>query len=368
VFSVAEHASFRIRDLGIKPGIFSPGPLNAITDVAGVRVGHRTIWKGDSIRTGVTAILPHAGDLFLQKTPAAVFTANGFGKAAGFLQVQELGNIEAPIVLTNTLCVGRAVEAVVRWTLKQSGHENIRSVNAIVGETNDGYLNDIRGMHVTIEDVHAAIGSAASGTGAEGSVGAGTGTSAFGWKSGIGTSSRLLPQGLGGYTVGVLVQSNFPGVLTIDGRRVGEILGQFDFSQEVRQSSETGTRDGSIMIVIASGSPLSSRNLERIAKRAMLGLARTGSYISNGSGDFIIVFSTKNLISMDSTLPVMQVTELQNDKMDPLFLATVEAVEEAIYNSLVAAKTVRGHEGHVRESIPIDRLREIFNSERPHEK
>jgi D-aminopeptidase len=351
-----QQTTVRIRDLGIHPGIFQPGALNAITDVSGVRVGHQTIWKGDSIRTGVTAIIPHDGDLFNLKTPAAVYTANGFGKAAGFLQVQELGNIETPIILTNTLGVGRAVEAVVKWTLNQRNHENIRSVNAIVGETNDGYLNDIRGMHVTTEDVIAAIESAKSGPMTEGSVGAGTGTSAFAWKGGIGTSSRHLPDSLGGYTVGVLLQSNFGGVLTIDGIHVGEILKQFDFNKEVQSEN---SHDGSCMIVIATDAPVSSRNLQRMAKRAALGLARTGSYMSNGSGDFIIAFSTKNLIPADSS-SLLQIQELPNDKMDPLFLATVEAVEEAVYNSLVAAKTVKGYKGNIREAIPIDRLKEIF--------
>lgn len=355
--SADQSANIRIRDLGIRPGIFSPGTMNAITDVAGVRVGHRTIWKGESVRTGVTAILPHGGDLFNEKTPAAVYTGNGFGKAAGFLQVQELGNIETPIVLTNTLSVGRAVEAVVNWSIKQPGHETIRSVNAVVGETNDSYLNDIRGMHVTADDVVAAIESAATGVIEEGAVGAGTGTTAFGWKGGIGTSSRHLPQSLGGYTVGVLVQSNFGGVLMIDGIRIGELLGKFDFSSELKPSDDS--RNGSCMIVIATDAPVSSRNLQRIAKRAPLGLARTGSYMSNGSGDFVIAFSTQNKITANSP-SVLKTEELQNDAMDPLFLATVEAVEEAVYNSLVAAKTVRGIQGNTREAIPIDRLKEIF--------
>ena len=354
----------RIRDLGIRPGIFSPGPLNAITDVSGVRVGHRTIWKGESIRTGVTAILPHDGDLFNQKTPAAVYTGNGFGKAAGFLQVQELGNIETPIVLTNTLNVGRAVESVVQWTLNQPGHENIRSVNAVVGETNDSYLNDIRGMHVTQEDIFAAIDTATTGRVEEGAVGAGTGTSAFGWKGGIGTASRRLPKSLGGHTLGVLVQSNFGGVLMIDGISIGELLGVFDFGNEVGKQVKENNRDGSCMIVIATDAPVSSRNLERIAKRAIMGLARTGSYMSNGSGDFIIAFSTQNLITAGSSPIELQTTELRNDDMDPLFLATVEAVEEAVYNSLVAAKTVRGFKGNTSEAIPIKRLKEIFQKAR----
>jgi D-aminopeptidase len=353
----ADPPAVRIRDLGIKPGIFSPGPLNAITDVSGVKVGHQTVWVGDSVRTGVTAIIPHDGDLFNLKAPAAVYTANGFGKAAGFLQVQELGNIETPIVLTNTLSVGRAVEAVAKWTLQQPGHENIRSVNAIVGETNDGYLNDIRGMHVTTEHVIAAIESAKSGAVQEGTVGAGTGTTAFGWKGGIGTSSRHLPDSLGGYTVGVLLQSNFGGVLTINGIHVGEILNLFDFNKEVESEN---SHNGSCMIVIATDAPVSSGNLQRMAKRAPLGLARTGSYMSNGSGDFIIAFSTKNLVPYDDSPSPLKIEDLQNDQMDPLFLATVEAVEEAVYNSLVAATTVKGFQGNSREAIPIDRLKQIL--------
>ncbi|HEY9423060.1 MAG TPA: P1 family peptidase, partial [Thermoanaerobaculia bacterium] len=278
----------RIRDLGVEPGIFPPGPLNAITDVEGVRVGHRTLIRDESVRTGVTAILPHGGNLFQKKTPAAVYVGNGFGKAAGFLQVQELGNLETPIVLTSTLSVGTAIEAVVGWTLEQPGNKEVRSVNAIVGETNDGWLNDIRGRHVTAADVRAAIATAQGGAVEEGSVGAGTGTMALGWKGGIGTSSRKLPGALGGYTVGALVQSNFGGVLTIDGAPVGERLGRYDFKDHVAKNQG----DGSCMIVLATDAPLSARNLERLAKRAVLGLARTGSYMSNGSGDFVIAFST----------------------------------------------------------------------------
>ena len=288
-WSLAPEIRPRIRELGVEPGIFPPGPLNAITDVEGVRVGHRTLIRGESIRTGVTAIVPHGGNVFQSKAPAAVYVGNGFGKAAGFLQVQELGNIETPIVLTSTLSVGTAIEALVAWTLEQPGNQEVRSVNAIVGETNDGFLNDIRGGHVTGEDVCAAIAAARSGPVQEGSVGAGTGTMALGWKGGIGTSSRVLPQGLGGYTVGALVQTNYGGVLTIDGAPVGERLGRYDFRDHVRNNQG----DGSCMIVLATNAPLSSRNLERLAKRAVLGLARTGSYMSNGSGDFVIAFSTR---------------------------------------------------------------------------
>ena len=357
----------RIRDLGVRPGVLPPGKWNAITDVAGVRVGHKTIVEGESIRTGVTAILPHGGNLFQKKIPAAVFVGNGFGKAAGFLQVRELGNLETPIVLTNTLAVGIAVDAVAGWTLAQPGNETVRSVNAVVGETNDGYLNDIRGRRVTGRDVVSAIEAAIaapSGPVAEGSVGAGTGTSALGWKGGIGTASRVLPEKHGGYTVGALVQSNFGGILTIDGARVGEILGRYDFKESVApQSRGSGSGDGSCMIVLATDAPLSARNLERVARRAVLGLARTGSYMGNGSGDFVIAFSTKNPVDYVPAKPVRQVEELENDFVSPLFLAAVEAVEEAVYNSLLKATTVTGS-GHTVEAIPIDRLREIFAKRR----
>ncbi len=356
----------RIRDLGVTPGIFSPGRWNAITDVEGVRVGHKTLVRGDSVRTGVTAILPHGGNLFQEKVPAAVYVGNGFGKAAGFLQIQELGNLETPIVLTNTLAVGTAIEAVVAWTLEQPGNEAVRSVNAVVGETNDGDLNDIRGRHVSAADVRAAIAGAmtAAGSGAveEGSVGAGTGTLALGWKGGIGTSSRVLPGSLGGYTVGALVQSNFGGVLQIDGVRVGEALGRYSFRNELeRNKLENDRGDGSCMIVLATDAPLSSRNLERLARRAVLGLARTGSFMSNGSGDFVIAFSTRNRVPLDSRERTQTVEELHNDAMSPLFLAVVEAVEEAVYNSLLRATDVAGHAGNRGEAIPIDRLRELLH-------
>ena len=356
----------RIRDLGVRPGVLPPGKWNAITDVAGVRVGHRTIVEGESIRTGVTAILPHGGNLFQKKVPAAVFVGNGFGKAAGFLQVKELGNLETPIVLTNTLAVGTAVEAVAGWTLAQPGNEAVRSVNAVVGETNDGYLNDIRARRVAGRDVVAAIEAAIaapSGPVAEGSVGAGTGTAALGWKGGIGTASRVLPEKHGGYTVGALVQSNFGGILTIDGARVGEILGRYDFRETVEPPGRGTGGDGSCMIVLATDAPLSARNLERVARRAVLGLARTGSYMGNGSGDFVIAFSTRNPVDYAPGKPVRQVEELENDFVSPLFLAAVEAVEEAVYNSLLKATTVTGN-GHTLEAIPIDRLKEIFTTNR----
>jgi D-aminopeptidase len=347
----------RIRDLGVSPGVLSPGKWNAITDVAGVRVGHKTLVEGDSIRTGVTAILPHGGNLFQKKVPAAVYVGNGFGKAAGFLQVRELGNLETPIVLTNTLAVGIAVDAVVGWTLAQPGNEGVRSVNAVVGETNDGGLNDIRARRVTGKDVVAAIEAASDGPVLEGSVGAGTGTAALGWKGGIGTSSRVLPSRLGGYSVGALVQSNFGGILTIDGVRVGEKLGRYDF----RDSIETGAspEKGSCMIVIATNAPLSSRNLERLARRAVLGLARTGSYMSNGSGDFVVAFSTKNLEDYSPPARTRTVEEVHNDFVSPLFLAAVESVEEAVDNSLTRATTVTAN-GKTLEAIPIDRLRAIL--------
>lgn len=349
----------RIRDLGVKPGVLPTGKWNAITDVAGVAVGHRTIVEGDGIRTGVTAILPHGGNLFQKKVPAAVYVGNGFGKAAGFLQVRELGNLETPIVLTNTLAVGAAVGGVVAWTLARPGNEAVRSVNAVVGETNDGQLNDIRARRVAERDVLAAIESARGGPVEEGSVGAGTGTAALGWKGGIGTSSRVLPGKLGGYTVGALVQSNFGGVLTIDGARIGELLGRYSFREDLRTGA--GSRgDGSCMIVLATDAPLSARNLERLARRAVLGLARAGSFMANGSGDFVIAFSTKNLEEHSPAKPTRQVEEMGNDFVSPLFLAAVESVEEAVYDSLTKATTVTGFQGHTIEAIPIERLKEIF--------
>ncbi|HVS02765.1 MAG TPA: P1 family peptidase, partial [Thermoanaerobaculia bacterium] len=277
----------RLRDLGVAPGVLPPGPHNAITDVAGVRVGHRTLVRGDSIRTGVTAVLPHGGNLVQEKVPAAAWVINGFGKAAGLLQVRELGELESPIVLTNTLAVGTAVDAVVRWSLAQPGNEEVGSVNAVVGETNDGFLNDIRALAVSREEVVAALSAAREGPVEEGSVGAGTGTVAFGWKGGIGTASRRLPASLGGWTVGALVQSNYGGLLSIVGVPVGEALGRVPFRDE-----GAGSGGGSCMIVLATDAPLSSRNLERLARRATLALGRTGSYVSDGSGDFAIAFST----------------------------------------------------------------------------
>ena len=353
----------RIRDLGVHPGVLPPGKWNAITDVRGVLVGHKTLIEGDSIRTGVTAILPHGGNLFQQKVPAGVFVGNGFGKAAGFLQVRELGNIETPIILTNTLAVGTAMDAVVGWVLSRPGNEDVRSVNAVVGETNDGWaVNDIRARRLAGKDVVTAIEAASSGPVPEGSVGAGTGTAALGWKGGIGTSSRVLPQRLGGWTVGALVQSNFGGILTIDGVRVGQRLGRYDFQEDLgRDRPPPG--EGSCMMVLATDAPLSARNLERLARRAVLGLARTGSFMANGSGDFVVAFSTKNLIAHSPRGPVRSVEDLENDSVSPLFLAAIECVEEAVYNSLTKATTVSGN-GKTLEAIPIDRLREVLAAPR----
>ena len=361
----------RIRELGVSPGIFSPGPLNGLTDVAGVRVGHRTIVRGDSVRTGVTAILPHGGNLFQEKVPAGMYAANAFGKAAGLLQIEELGLIESPIILTNTLAVGTAVEGAVSWILDQPGNGTVQSVNAVVGETNDGVLNDIRGRHVSETDVRAAIESATADPVAEGNVGAGTGTVCFGWKGGIGTSSRVLPQSLGAYTVGALVQSNFGGVLAVDGVRVGEHFGQYSFLEDVAQSQVRreissarmgAPEEGSVIIVIATDAPVDARTLERMARRAPLGLARTGSFMSNGSGDFVIAFSTQNRVAYSPSSPTQPVEVLQNDAVSPLFLAVVEAVEEAIYNSLTKAESMTGYNGHRVEAIDIDKLQRILQN------
>ncbi len=345
----------RARDLGVAPGVFEPGPLDAITDVAGVTVGHVTIVEDDDVRTGVTAILPHGGNLYQDKVAGGVFVGNAFGKLAGSTQVHELGTIETPIVLTNTLSVGTAVEAVVAWTLAEPGNERVRSVNALVGETNDGGLNDIRGQHVTRDHVARAIRAAAGGEVAEGSVGAGTGTQAFGWKGGIGTASRRLSAERGGYTLGVLVQSNFGGVLTIDGAPVGRELGRFAF-----QPRGGGSPDGSCMIVVATDAPLDARDLTRLAARAVFGLGRTGSSYSNGSGDFAIAFSTSPEARYpDGANAPRQRAFLPTAAVSPLFQAALEATEEAVYNSLLRATTVTGN-GRTAEAIPIDRVREIL--------
>lgn len=343
----------RTRDYGISIGVMQPGPWNAITDVAGVRVGHTTLIEGAHIRTGVTAIIPHSGNIFQEKVPAAVYVGNGFGKLAGSTQVQELGNLETPIVLTNTLSVGTAMNAVIDYTLRLPGNEQIRSVNALVGETNDGALNDIRGRHVQEVHVLKALEQAKSGLVAEGNVGAGTGTVCFGFKGGIGTSSRKLPASLGGYTVGVLVQSNFGGVLQIDGVQVGEALGQFNFSNQLLNNV-----DGSCMIIVATDAPLDARNLERLAKRAFLGLGRTGGIASNGSGDYVIAFSTAEdlRIPHSGTSKTTQSTLLLNDETSPIFMAAIEATEEAIINSLFAAESMTGTGGRKIEKLPISEI------------
>lgn len=325
----------RARDLGLIVGSLPPGPLNAITDVAGVRVGHTTLARGDSINTGVTAILPHGGNPFRDKVPAAIVVGNGFGKLAGSTQVNELGELESPIVLTCTLCVPRAADAVLTWLLGLPGNEDVRSANPVVAETNDGFLNNIRARPITEADVLGAIRGAAEGPVAEGAVGAGRGTVAFGWKGGIGTASRRLPAQWGGWTVGVLVQTNYGGELTIGGAPVGRELRKGD--------GGGGTGDGSIIMVVATDAPLDHLRLERLARRALAGLARTGSTFSNGSGDYVIAFSTNR-----------QATALVvNDAMSPLFQGAIEATEEAIYNSLLRAETVRGFRGVVR-ALPID--------------
>jgi D-aminopeptidase len=351
----------RARELGITVGILPPGPLNAITDVQGVMVGHTTLIRGDNVRTGVTAILPHAGNLFQEKVPGAVFVGNGFGKLAGSTQVNELGEIETPILLTSTLSVPRVADFVIDYMLALPGNDKVQSINPLVAETNDGYLNDIRGRHVSRDDVLAAIKGAKSGAVAEGSVGAGTGTVAFGFKGGIGTASRKLPQRLGGFTVGVLVQTNFGGVLTINGAPVGQELGRYYLKDEL---TEPTSPDGSIIIVLATDAPLDARNLNRLAARAIMGLARTGAAGSNGSGDYAIAFSTaadvriKALDESERNVP-RNLKTLGNDAMSPLFLAAIEATEEAIYNSLFRATTTTG-KGHTVEALPLDRTVEIL--------
>jgi D-aminopeptidase len=349
----------RARDLGLAPGVFPPGPLNAITDVVGVRVGQSTLVAGESVRTGVTAVLPHGGNLFQEKVPAAVFVGNAFGKLAGSTQVRELGTIETPIVLTNTLAVGTAVEAVVSFALAQPGNEGVRSVNVLVGETNDGGLNDIRSLPVRREHVLAAIRSATGGPVVEGSVGAGTGTEAFGWKGGIGTASRRLPGRFGEHTLGVLVQANFGGVLTMDGVPVGRELGRHAFAP-TRAEAAGDRADGSCMIVVATDAPLSTRDLERLAARAVFGLARTGSSFSNGSGDYAIAFSTAEALRVrhGEEQPRAR-TLLPTDGLSPLFQAALEATEEAVLNALLRATTVTGS-GRTVEALPIERLRAVL--------
>lgn len=348
----------RAREIGVAPGVLSPGPLNGITDVAGVLVGQVTVDDGDSVRTGITAILPHGGNLFLQRVPAAIVVGNGFGKLLGSTQVSELGELETPILLTCTLCVWKAADAMVEWMLGQPGMENVRSINPVVGETNDGYeLNiAIRSRPITAAQVRQALNSARGGPVEEGSVGAGRGTRAFDWKGGIGTSSRRLSQALGGWTVGVLVQSNFGGVLQIMGAPVGRELGSRRFAGSTR-----GQADGSIMMVVATDAPLSDRNLRRLASRALMGLARTGSIASNGSGDYVISFSTAPEVRRARDAQRLTTTELGNtEQLSGLYEAVIEATEEAIYNSLFRATTVTARGGAV-EAIPIDRVKEILS-------
>ena len=353
----------RARDLGIAPGVFAPGDLNAITDVPGVRVGHVTLIEGDRVRTGVTAVLPHEGNLFQEKVPGGIFAGNAFGKLAGSTQVDELGTIETPIVLTNTLAVGTAVEAVVAYTLAQPGNEAVRSVNALVGETNDGWaLNDIRSLPVKRDHVLAAITGARGGPVAEGTVGAGTGTVAFGWKGGIGTASRVLPTVYGGHVLGVLVQSNFDGVLTMDGVPVGRELGRYAFGPEKAAAAPGGTAapGGSCMILVATNAPLEPRDLRRLAARAVFGLARTGSAFSNGSGDYAIAFSTATFARRrHGEREARSRLSIPTDALSPLFQATLEATEEAVYNSLLSATTLRGS-GTAVEALPVERLEEIL--------
>ena len=354
----------RARDIGIVVGVFSPGEHNAITDVGGVRVGHATVIEAPDVRTGVTAILPHGGNAYLSRVPAAIHVGNGFGKLLGVTQVRELGEMETPILLTCTLCVWKAADAMVEWMLGLDGMEDVRSLNALVGETNDGGLNDIRSRPIDAGHVVAALESATDGAVEEGAVGAGAGTVAFGWKGGIGTSSRVLPQSLGGYTVGALVQTNFGGILQMNGAPVGVELGQYAFSSQVGRDEDYEPEQdaqewGSIMMVVATDAPLSDRNLERLARRAVMGLARTGSYASNGSGDYVIAFSTANGVRRSTTGGEHSVDDLANNSMSALFEATVEATEESIYNSLLKAETVTSN-GRTVEALPIAATTEIL--------
>lgn len=347
-------AQNRVRDYNVELGIFQPGKYNAITDVPGVKVGQFTLNEGNDKRTGVTAIIPHEGNIFRKKVPAAIYIGNGFGKLAGYTQVRELGNIETPIVLTNTLNVAAGLDALITYTLAQPGNENVGSVNAIVGETNDGGLNDIRSRFIKPEMVLKALEEAKGGPVEEGNVGAGTGTQIFGFKGGIGTSSRVLPKSLGGYTVGVLVQSNYGGVLQIGGVPVGEMLGQYSFKSALEKA------DGSCMMVVVTDAPVDARNLERIAKRAMLGLARTGGTASNGSGDYVIALSVNKDNLIDESTKTYNPVLLHNDDMSALFLATIEATAEALWNSMFAAEDSVGYNGKTVKALPKDKMKEIF--------
>ena len=381
-----ESARPRARDLGVAVGVFEPGEHNAITDVDGVLVGHTTVIEGDDVRTGVTAIHPHGGNIYFDRVPAAMHVGNGFGKLLGVTQVGELGELETPILLTCTLCVWKAADAMVEWALGMEGMDGVRSINPVVGETNDGGLNDIRNRPITPEHVRAALEGAAPGPVEEGAVGAGTGTSAFGWKGGIGTSSRVLPTSLGGYTIGVLVQTNFGGILQIAGAPVGRELGRYAFRAQVegarerpdggenegsaeneggaetggpRREERAGESQGSIMMVVATDAPLSERNLRRVAMRAIMGLSRTGSYASNGSGDYVISFSTAESVRRRPGDEVRTVEDLSNDDISAVFQATVEATEEAVYNSMFKAVTMSSRWG-TREALPIEATVEVL--------
>jgi len=351
----------RPRLAGITFGILPTGRLNAITDVAGVKVGHVTLFEGASVRTGVTAILPHGGNLYQDKVPAGFAVGNAYGKFMGSTQVKELGEIETPILLTNTLNVPEAAAGIIEWTLRQPGNEQVRSVNAIVGETNDGYLNDIRGRHVTPANAVAAIEAARDGPVLEGAVGAGTGTVAFDWKGGIGTSSRRLPGSLGGWTVGVLVQTNFGGVLQVAGVPVGQALGRYMLKDQLSGSSG----DGSVIIIVATDAPLSDRNLERLARRAFLGIARTGSPMTNGSGDYALAFSTNVDVrrTANRRADATPIVDLPNESITPLFEAAVEATEEAVINSLFAATPTDGN-GHHVDALPVDQVVKLYRRAR----
>ncbi len=365
VFSIQAQERSRARALGIAPGILMPGHFNAITDVKGVAVGQKTLIVGDSVRTGVTVILPHDGNIFKEKVPAAVFVGNGFGKAIGTTQIVELGNIESPIALTNTLNAFLVADALIDYTLSIPENARIRSVNPVVGETNDGWFNDIRGRHVKSSDVQEAIKSATMGMVEEGNVGAGTGTRALGFKGGIGTSSRVLPKEKGGYTVGVLVQTNFGGILTINGAPVGKELNNYYMAEDVPY-----VVDGSCMIIIATDAPLSARNLERLAKRSFLAFGKVGSFSSNGSGDYSIAFSTHPELRIPHDLKEKErkILDVPNDEMSPLFLAVVEASEEAIYNSLFMAEDMIGQKGRTMKAIPIEKTLKIMDKYKAREK
>ena len=366
IYGQVESGRPRARELGLKIGVLPTGAKNSITDVGGVAVGHTTIIRGDSIRTGVTAIIPHGANLFQEKVPGAIFVGNGFGKLMGSTQVNELGEIETPILLTSTLSVPKTGDFLLDYMLALPGNENVQSINALVAETNDGFLNDIRGRHIGRDDVFNALKNAKADVVEEGSVGAGTGTIAFGWKGGIGTSSRKLPASLGGHTIGILVQTNFGGVLSIDGVPVGVELGKYYLKDAATSQGENpkskiqnlNWADGSIIIVIATDAPLDHRQLRRLAARSMSGLARTGSSMTNGSGDYAIAFSTANRINASEKMRSVQL--VGNDTMSPLFQAVIEATEEAILNSMFKAVTMTGKDKRTIEALPIERVKEIL--------